>query len=488
MWRKMTKDDEDFLALNEESKRIYDRNYTDRYEIIRNRTQIKFIDYNLLQVIRTFHIKDCSSSSIGLLDLFPLPEEYDMKRVLTHNLNIFLNDVRLDIMESNNESLQMLNKCHMVSKVKEYINKVRIAKKNLDAIKLNWGFKRIYKKFVRTILPKFENALIEQLSLDCSDYLKPIQNSSVPQKSTYDNLEEGNSEIRDYIKRMHKKIKIKKHIVAERIVNFTKSLKNLMVIPNLELIAIDLPKNFYNFHNNIKFFPYKKNHFTLVIKSEESFLKFVEYHNISWLRSVFSGESLFYLIYCYIYDTSSTYFEITPPENTRIASVKRDNKKKPKCNFMMETEESRIKYKTKVKFESKFNERLVIHIPRPKKHPNFGYMFSVRFRPYRKLQIWIFISFLLSLLYIGALGFIAIFLFFIEPKSSTFLVYLDIIDLAKFQAPWIYGLLIGNQLWLQKPQYLWKRSTKLAIIFIVCGILSLIACVSISSIIYHVNF
>jgi len=57
----------------------------------------------------------------------------------------------------------------------------------------------------------------------------------------------------------------------------------------LLLKSFSLPRNFYNFPSNTKFFPYKKNHFTLVIKSEESFLKFVEYANRSVIRSFFTN-------------------------------------------------------------------------------------------------------------------------------------------------------------------------------------------------------
>lgn len=488
----MTKKIESYLSLDEESSDFYDSNYNNRYEILRNRTQIKFLDYNLLQVIRTFHIKDKApnpTKSNIRHDLFALPEEYDIKTVLTHNLNIFLNDIEMDIMESDNEILRKLNYFNRISKTNEYINKAEKSMIELDQLAksdLNWFFKRIYKKFKKKVIfTKFKNTLIDHLRLKYSAHLTPKDKLNLPQKQIYNTLEEGNNEVSDYIEKMLKKIKIKNHLMAEKIVRFTKSLKKLMAIPNLELIAIDLPKNFYNSSKNIKFFPYTENHFTITIKTEESYSRFTEYRNFSWIRSIFSGESIFYLIYCYIYDTSSTYFEILPSENTRIASVKRDNKREPKCNIMMETKKSKRNNKSKVGFERGFNERLVIHIPRPQKHPDFGYMFSVRYRPYKMLQWWIFISFLLSIIYVMYLSILFILLFFIESNSIYFLILLDLIDLTKFQAPWIYGLIIGNQLWLQKPKFLWKKSIVLAISIIICGIILLISCVFVSSIIYH---
>lgn len=291
----MTKNIENTLSLNGESRNFYDLNYKNRYEILRNRTQIKFLDYNLLQVIKTFHIKDKSSdltnSDTNLLYLFALPEEYNIKRVLTHNLNIFLNVNKMDIMESTNENLKKLNHCHMINKANEYIEKVDFAMNELDKIaksELNWSFKRIYKEFKKKgIFTKFKNTLFNYLRSACSDYLKPKKKTDIPQQKIFNTLEDGKFEVTDYIKRMHRKIKIKKHLIAEKIVRFTKSLRSLMGITNIELIAIDLPKDFYNSSKNIEFFPYKENHFTIVIKTEESILNFIEYYNFSWIRSFF---------------------------------------------------------------------------------------------------------------------------------------------------------------------------------------------------------
>lgn len=488
----MTKKLEKPFSLNKDCRAFYDLNYDNRYEVLRNWTQIKFLDYNLIQVIRTFHIKDnfsnLTNSNIYNI-FFALPEQYDIKTVLTHNLQIFLNDVKMDIMESNNKVLNKLNNCNRIFQTKEYFKKIEKSISELNRIyksDLNWSFKRIYKKFQKQeIYSKFKNTLIAYLRSNYSPYLISINKKQITHKPIYNTLEDGNNEVNKYIKKMLRKIKIKNHILAEKIIRFTKSLKKLMAIPHLELLAIDLPKNFYNSSKNIKYFPYTENHFTIVIKTEEPYPSFTEYRNSSWIRSIFSGESIFYLIYCYIYDTSSTYFEITPPENTRIASVKRDNKREPKCNFMMETEDSKIKNKSKVEFVSNFNERLVIHIPRQPEHPDFGYMFSVRFRPYKTLLWWIFISFILSIGYVILLSFLFTFLFFIDSNSKVFLLYLDMIELAKFQAPWIYALIIGNQLWLQKPKFLWKKSTFLAIYIIIYGIIILIFCVCKSSMILH---
>lgn len=488
----MTKKLERLLSLNKDCRAFYDLNYLNRYEVLRNWTQIKFLDYNLIQVIRTFHIKDdfsmFTNSNVNNI-FFALPEQYDIKTVLTHNLQIFLNDVKMDILESDNEVLTKLNICNKIVQAKEYSKKVEKSIRELNQIyksDLNWSFKRIYKKFLKQkIYLKFKNTLIASLLSNYSAYLKSRNKEPITLEPRYNTLEDGNNEVNKYIKIMLRKIRIKKHILAEKIVRLTKSLRKLMVIPHLQLLAIDLPKTFYNSSKNMNYIPHAENHFTIVIKTEEPYPSFTEYKNSSWIRSIFSGESIFYLIYCYIYDRSSTYFEITPPENTRIASVKRDNKRELKCNFMMETEDSKIKNKSKVKFERNFNERLVIHIPRLPKHPNFGYMFSVRFRPYKTLQRWVFISFILSIGYVTLLSLMFAFLFFIEPNSKEFLLYLDMIELAKFQAPWIYGLLIGNQLWLQKPKFLWRKSTVLAIIIIICGIMILIFCVCKSSMILH---
>ena len=122
----MTKKLEKPFSLNKDCREFYDLNYDNRYEVLRNWTQIKFLDYNLIQVIRTFHIKDnfsnLTNSNIYNI-FFALPEQYDIKTVLTHNLQIFLNDVKMDIMESDNKVLNKLNNCNRIFQTKEYFKK-----------------------------------------------------------------------------------------------------------------------------------------------------------------------------------------------------------------------------------------------------------------------------------------------------------------------------------------------------------------------------
>lgn len=460
----------------------------DRYKILRNRTQIKFLDHNLLQVERRFHIKDKISNLNNKIvnhSFLVSPEEYNIKKVVIHNLSIYINDIKMDLKESTNNDLMKLNKLNRIESTNENIKKISNIMKDLETDEykkqLNYKFKKIYKNFLKSnIFEKFKNTLILEVQHEYSKYLEPFNNEENYRELKHNNLNESIDELDKYIKKFKCKITKRNHYLFEKVAQLTHTLESLISVFNNELIAIDLPKNMYN---DSRYFPYESKHFTLTIKTEESYPRFTDYREISKFRSTLSGESVKYLLICYVYDKGSSYYEITPPENTQIVKVKRNNRSEPKCNFMMETEESKKNNKEIVVFEKGFNERLVIHIPRHEEYPNFGYRFSIRFRPFIMLQWWIIISFLLCILYIGFL----LYLFaVIDPDSKCFPIHRDLIDLAKFQAPWIYGLLIGNQLWLQRPKFLWKKSTVLSIIILLAGIICLILCVYRSSLLFNI--
>ncbi|MFX0012258.1 MAG: hypothetical protein ACFE9R_18240 [Candidatus Hermodarchaeota archaeon] len=399
----------------------------------------------------------------------------------------------MDLKESTDKDLRKLNKLNRIESINENIKKTSKIMEDLEKDEykkqLNHNFKKIYNIFLKKhIFEKFKNTLILRVQKRYSKYLEPLNNEENYRKLKYNNLNKSIDELDKYIKKFKCKITKRNHNLFEKVAQLTHTLESLISVFNNELIAIDLPKNMYtdlpkNMYNNSRYFPYESSHFTLTIKTEESYPRFTDYREISKFRSTLSGESVKYLLICYVYDRGSSYYEITPPENTQIVTVKRDNKRKTKCNFMMETEESKKNNKEIVVFEKGFNERLVIHIPRHREYPNFGYRFSIRFRPFTVLQWWIFISFVLCIFYIGFL----LYLFaIIDPNSKYFLIYRDLIDLAKFQAPWIYGLLIGNQLWLQRPKFLWNKSTILSIIILLSGIICLILCVCRSSLLFNI--
>ena len=73
-------------------------------------------------------------------------------------------------------------------------------------------------------------------------------------------------------------------------------------------------------------------------------------------------------------------------------------------------------------------------------------------------------------------------LLILDKVSTEFLALATLVEFLIDQTLWIFGLIIGNQLWLKEPKFLWKKSVYLSIVIVVSGfVLSFLS-------IYRLNF
>lgn len=235
------------------------------------------------------------------------------------------------------------------------------------------------------------------------------------------------------------------------------------------------------------------------INTEEIYTGLIDEKRPNILRSIFTGESTEFLLRLFKPETSSAYFEIIPPKNTIISKVISGIKPR-NFNIMME-DFSKVKNNS-INFIDDFDERLVIHIPRTNKEKKEGKddrgnveeeleqypRLFMTIRPFKTLQSWILASIVLGLAYNGFLIYLLVSIClnsicFQDIVFSDFLT--SIIDIVKYQGPWIYGLLIGNQLWLQRPRFLWKTTTKLSIGIITIGAILLIFIIIYNNFLIH---
>lgn len=470
----------DGFKFKNEHEKFFELNWINRYEVLRLITKIEFLDYNLLEVNQSFHIQDKYKSiskthkeeNIVDTSFFALPETYNINEILMHNIRAYINDKQVAITESSKPNLIKLNKLNIVYSSGNILNYVmRIIESELDI-----PTKKFRKEDLITDLEKYRNSLVIFFHTDSrfNEYLKDFNTSSIKIEEKFSNLEEADKKITFYIKRLNKLIKRLEYNQAEILSRIAYRLKMLLDQKSLQLIAMDLPKQLYENGDLLD----KDNHFTIKLDTEELYKQFLRERKLKNL-SFLIGQRVDFFMVLYTFDWGSGSYEIRPPQNTRITKVERyQHPKFVSSKYLMETEESRKKNKKSIEFEDKFNERLVTHISRiseevkkeikgPWNRP--APTISFRLSPHLALQAWICFTICLGMFYSVFLGIILGTLCPIEKTSELFPILEELIDFSTYQAFWIFGLIIGNQLWLKEPKFLWKNSTWVSMFIVLIG-------------------
>lgn len=483
----------DGFKFKKEDEKFFNSNWLTRYEVLRVITKIDFLDYNLLDVFQSFHIQDNykSISKINgeenIIDtsFFALPETYNTKEILMHNTSAYINNKEVAITVSSKPNLVKLNNLNIVYSSMRIINRV---KQTIESELKNFSKKLSTEDLVND-LDMYRNTLIVFFHSDSkfSQYLVDIDTASKKFEVKFSSLEEADEKLIWNIKRLIKLIKKVEYNQAEILSTIIYRLELLIEKRFNQLIAIDLPKKLYKNNNILD----SDNHFTIKLYSEELYKQFLRERKLKKL-SFLIGQRVDFFMVLYTYDWGSGYYEIKPPQNTRITKVERfQHSRFERVKYLMETRESRENCNKSIEFEDKFNERLVTHIARiseqlkekiktPWNRP--ALTISFRISPQLALQAWICFTICLGIFYSSFLGVILNLSCVTDSTSDLFSILEKIISFSTYQAFWIFGLIIGNQLWLKEPKFLWKNSTWVSLFIVLIGFVFLLLNILIISI------
>ena len=470
----------DGFKFKKEYEIFFKLNWLDRYEVLRVITKIEFMDYNLLEVNQSFYIQDNykSISKINgeeiIIDtsFFALPETYNTNEILMHNTSAYINDKQVAITESSKLNLIKLNNLNIMYSSMNIINYV---KQTIESELKNFSNK-LSKEDLINDLEMYRNSLIVFFQSDSkfSQYLEDVNTASKKFEEKFSSLEEADEKLNWYIERLNKLIKKVDYNQAEILSRIIYRLDMLLEQRFNQLIAINLPKRLYENGDILD----SDNHFTIKLHSEELYKQFLREKKLKKL-SFLIGQRVDFFMVLYTYDWGSGYYEIKPPQNTRITKVERyQHPRFVSSKYLMETKKSREANNKSIEFEDKFNERLVIHIGRVPEEIKKEIKdlwnrpaptISFRLSPHLALQAWICFTICLGIFFSGFLGFILGILCLIENTSSLFPVLEELIGFSTYQAFWIFGLIIGNQLWLKEPKFLWKYSTWVSMFMVLIG-------------------
>ncbi|MHA1395797.1 MAG: hypothetical protein ACTSRZ_20030 [Promethearchaeota archaeon] len=383
-------------------------------------------------------------------DFFILPEMYNTQKIHTHNLSIYFNGKLVDITESDNEDLIRLN---MIFRIYSTNKIIKVIYEIIEFLKKDLNYKRISKEMenFQKNYNDFFNRLVDYYHYYAKDFLKNPKPASFS-KLTYNNAKK--CFMNAFLKLESKKSKLSKESMS-KIVKLRQATELLIDVKNEQLIAIELPKYYSN--KKVKF------HCTITIETEELYTGCAFYRKNARVINYFTGERAEFMIGLAHFEGSSSYYEIIPPEKTRISKVySTDNISN--CSIMMFKKKK--KKNNRIKFIENYNERFVVHIPRDKSkepRPRFRLIFA----PNKMIQVWVFLSLLL-----GIINILLILTLLLDNNWHFLnLNLLSFQDILKYLVPLIYGLIIGNNLLLQEPKFLWKKTTYTSIVLIMVGIL-----------------
>ena len=449
-----------FLILKKENIDFFNKYRIESRKILRNTRKLKFSDFSIVNMEKKYHIELNMNES--KMYFITLPETYNTKKIHTHNLRIFFNNIRIEPLESNDPNLSKLNKIYQVKSINQSLQ-------NLDQTFekiLNPNNKKTFKECeINKPLKKFRDKIVEikQIYEDNIDkiiiyyqeyyniYLEDIKTTrNIQERLDLKSLDFVEKQLKNKTLNLLKKIPNRRRIFKNNIAELYRWIGILSEIKSEHLIAIEIPGK-------------KKTHCNITILTEETFEGCALIRKKNKSNKFFFGESVEYLLHIPHNKNASTYYELIPPDKTRIASVYAPEDIS-NCNIMM-VDQSEGNDIGEIKFEEKFNERFVLHILREnaeKEIPNI----YIKFRPLKMLQIWVFLSLLLGMSNI----FFMLFLFFNNYLKFFNLNIISFKDIIRYIVPLIYGLNIGNSLWLQEPRFLWRNTTYLSIIIIVSGI------------------
>ena len=437
------------ITLKEKYQKQLDRNHTNQRKILRNKRQVKFQDYNLVRMKKNYHIE--INPLPTNINFITLPETYNTKILHTHDLKIYYENKLVEPLESNNKKLVRLNHKYRIFLSGQVHEKITKCFENVDQLKISKKEKEGIKRLKRSYLKYFEE-LRKFYSSEYGLYIKD--------KVSHEYSEE---KFIKYEKELNKeKEKVKKHFLKkdQGTLNYIADLYNeisLFIESRYEqLVAIELP----NRDLKLK----KKFHRDITIETEEPYLGCALIRRP--FKNIFLGESAKFLMQIHRHKNASTYYEVYPPKDTRISKINSTSEDISNCNILMLNLSNPIKKNLTLNFNEKFDERFVVHIPRENARKNIP-NFYLTLRPLKMAQFWIFIS-----LFLGFVFFLFMLFLIINHFCGWFNInILLFIDIFRYIIPLIYGLIVGNRLWYQKPEFLWRTTTPFSIFIILSGVI-----------------
>lgn len=438
------------IVLKEKYREQLKKKHFNYRKIIRNKRQIQFQDYNLITFKKEYHIEiNPLSANINFITL---PETYNTKIIHTHNLKIYYENKLVEPLESNNKKLARLNNIYRIDLSNFILKKINECFKNIEVKK-----SKLYKK-----------EIINKLKARIFKYLGELKKYYFNKYCLY--LEDkvlGEYNEKDFFKyenELHKeRKKVLRYILKKDYdsINYIAELDSwigLLIESRYEqLVAIELPKD----DLQIK----KKYHRTIKIKTEEPYQGCALIRIRQNFKSILFGESAEFLMRVPRYQNASTYYEVYPPKNTRISKVRSSSEDISNCNIFMSKLDNPIKKNRVINFKEKFDERFVVHIPREDisgiNIPNF----FLTLKPIKMVRMWVFISLLLGILSLIFMVFLVFNNFFRCFDINTVIFK----DGLKYIIPLVYGLIIGNNLLIQEPKFLWKNTIYFSIFIIFSG-------------------
>lgn len=438
------------LLLKEEYSQQLNNIHRNRRKILRSKRQIHFQDYNLVSLKKIYHIEiNPSSANINFITL---PETYNTKILHTHNLKIYYKGKLIEPLESSNEELLEINHLYQIYLLNFIYDKIVGCFKNIE--QLNLSIKEI--ENLNTLKERFIQHGKELKKFYSKEYSLFI-NGKIPHKYNENEFIRSEYELNKQRKNVEKYFLKKNYDVLNYIADLNRWIRIFIESRYEQLVAIELPEEDLQIKD--------KFHRTITIETEEPYLGCALIRKR--YKNIFCGESAEFLMKIPQSEDASTYYEVYPPEKTRISKVRSSSEDISNCNILMLDFNNPINTDLELNFEEKFDERFVLHIPRENSNKNIP-NFYISLKPLKMAQRWVSLSLLL-----GFFGFL--FMLFLYINNFCRWINIDIApfkDALKYIIPLIYGLIIGNNLWYQKPQFLWKNTTTFSILIIILGIFS----------------
>lgn len=435
------------LILKEKYNQQLSKKHWKRRKILRSKRQIHFQDYNLVTLKKTYHLEiNPLSANINFITL---PETYNTKILHTHNLKIYYKNKLVEPLESDNKKLTRLNHKYRIHLSNFIYNKINRCFENIEKLSLS------NKENINNLKERCIQHCKELKKFYSNTYCLYIKNKISHEYNEKEFIKSEN-ELNKQRKKVEKYYLKKNYDTLNYIADLNRWIRLFIESRYEQLVAIELPKE----DLQIK----EKFHRTITIETEEPYLGCALIRKR--FKNIFCGESAEFLMKIPQSEDASTYYEVYPPEKTRISKVRSSSEDISNCNILMLDFSNPINPSRELNFEEKFDERFVLHIPREnseKDIPNF----FLTLKPLKMVRRWVFLS-----LFLGVFGFLFMLFLFINNFSRWFAIDIAMFkDALRYIIPLVYGLIIGNNLWYQKPQFLWKNTTTFSIIIIILGIL-----------------
>jgi len=437
------------IVLKEKYREQLKRKHSNRRKILRNKRQIHFQDYNVVTMKKKYHIEiNPLSANINFITL---PETYNTKILHTHNLKIYYENKLVEPLESNNKKLVKLNHIYRINLSNFIHNEINKCFENIEQLK----FSKKEKENINKLKERFLEYFKELKKFYSNKYCLYIEDKILHEYNEKNFIKYEN-ELNKERKRVLKYFLKKDYVLINYIGELDRWIRSLLESRYEQLVALEIPKDDLQL--------IKKYHRNITIETEEPYLGCALIRRN--FKNIFLGESAEFLMRVPRSKNASTYYEVYPPKNTRISKVRASSEDISNCNILMLDLNNPIKRNRKINFNEKFDERFVIHIPRENTSKNIPNFF-LTLKPFKMVQIWVSLSLLLGFLNSLFMGFL-IFNNFFRLIDINIVIFKDAL---KYITPLVSGLIIGNNLLIQEPKFLWRNTIYFSIFIILSGII-----------------